>query len=284
MNSIADAIKIIRDNLYGIVDNNEARHYAWLIFYHLRKYSQTDMLLKGGELLTKEEISFINSAINRLKQSEPIQYVLGVTEFMGFTFKVDKRVLIPRPETEELVEWILRVISKPDINILDIGTGSGVIPVSIKKLRPETNVFAWDISEDALIVAKENALLNSVDINFKRVDILQYQADKHLFDIIVSNPPYVTYGEKSQMLKNVLDFEPHTALFVPDNDSLLFYRAIAKFSLESLKPGGVLYFEINETFGNETVELLKSYGFVSIELKKDISEKDRMIKAYIAES
>ena len=278
MKSVADAITIVKDNLKGVIGNDEARQFAWLIFDYLRKYSQSDLLFKGDELLSDEEISFINNAVNKLKQSEPIQYVLGQVEFMGLVFKVDKRVLIPRPETEELVEWILSEIPESNINILDIGTGSGAIPVSIKKHRPEINIHAWDISNDALVVAKDNAMLNSVDINFKCVDILKPE-EHTCFDIIISNPPYVTESEKALMLNNVLDFEPHTALFVPNNDPLLFYKAIAAFSKKSLKQGGMLFFEINEAFGKETVELLELYGFSQIILKKDISGKDRMVKA-----
>ena len=282
MKSVADAVSFIRNNLKNVVDNNEARQFAWLIFDYLRKYSQSDLLLKGDELLSDEEISFINNAINRLKQSEPIQYVLGQTEFAGLIFKVDKRVLIPRPETEELVEWILSEIPNSKIDILDIGTGSGAIPISIKKRCPETNIHAWDISNDALDVAKENALLNSVDINFKCVDILNYQPEENsCFDVIISNPPYVTESEKVLMQNNVLDFEPHTALFVPNKNPLLFYKAIAEFSIKTLKKGGMLFFEINESFGNETVELLKLCGFNNIELKKDISGRDRMVKGII---
>ena len=282
MKSVADAVSFIRNNLKNVVDNNEARQFAWLIFDYLRKYSQSDLLLKGDKLLSGEEISFINNAVNRLKQSEPVQYVLRHTEFAGLVFKVDKRVLIPRPETEELVEWILSEIPNSKIDILDIGTGSGAIPISIKKRCPETNIHAWDISNDALDVAKENALLNSVDINFKCVDILNYQPEENsCFDVIISNPPYVTESEKTQMQNNVLDFEPHTALFVPNKNPLLFYKAIAEFSIKTLKKGGMLFFEINESFGNETVELLKLCGFNNIELKKDISGRDRMVKGII---
>ena len=280
MKSVADAVFFVRNNLKDVVDSNEARQFAWLIFDYLRKYSQSDLLLKGDKLLSDEEISFINNAVNRLKQSEPIQYVLGFVEFADLIFKVDNRVLIPRPETEELVEWILSEIPNSNIDILDIGTGSGAIPISIKKRCPESNIYAWDISDDAIAVAKENARLNSVDINFKHVDILNYQPEENsCFDVIISNPPYVTESEKFLMQSNVLNFEPHTALFVPDNNPLLFYKTIAEFSIKSLKKGGMLFFEINEAFGKETVELLERYGFNHIILKKDISGKDRMVKA-----
>ena len=227
----------------------------------------------------KKHERFLN-ALKRLKQNEPIQYVLGKTEFYGLPFKVNNHVLIPRPETEELVDWILKSNDKAEsVNILDIGTGSGCIAIALAKKMPNNTVYALDVSDAALKVAQENAELNEVDINFIAEDILKVDSMDVKFNIIVSNPPYVREQEKEQMQANVVDYEPHEALFVKNNDALLFYRAIAVMAKENLHEGGALYFEINEFLGEETKSLLSDSGFSKVELKKDMSGKDRMIKA-----
>jgi release factor glutamine methyltransferase len=239
------------------------------------------------ELATEQTESFKN-ILAQLLTGKPIQYILGITEFYGLPFKVNANVLIPRPETEELVEWIIMEGERLKVkgerfsgNILDIGTGSGCIAISLKKNLANAKVSAIDISEGALQTAKENAELNTVNVNFIQTDILNINSEIQIpkSDIIVSNPPYVTLEDKKQMHTNVTDFEPHTALFVPEDDPLLFYNAIADFALTNLSPGGFLFFEINESLGKETVQLLQDKSFINIELRQDMSGRDRMVKA-----
>ncbi len=227
------------------------------------------------------------SALAKLKQEIPIQYIIGETEFYGLPYYVDKNVLIPRPETEELVDWIvqevnskkLKVKSTKPLTILDIGTGSGCIAIALAKNIPFAKVWALDLSIKALKIAKKNAKLNKVDIQFSNEDILTLKKLYPQFDIIVSNPPYVRELEKSKMQKNVLSNEPHLALFVKNNNPLLFYDKIADFAKENLNLNGELYFEINQELGKETTKLLKNKGFQNIELQKDIFGNDRMVKA-----
>lgn len=229
--------------------------------------------LSGSGLRKAEDIAF------RLKSGEPIQYILGKTEFYGMPFMVTPDVLIPRPETEELVEWILAGNRQPGFSVLDIGTGSGCIAVTLAKKTHGANVYAWDISERALKVASENAFLNCVNVRFSLRDIFQPVDNSPIFDVIVSNPPYVTESEKTTMEANVLGFEPHGALFVPDDHALIFYERIADVALTSLYNGGELYFEINRDKGTEVCGMLRSKGFTHIELRKDISGNDRMVRA-----
>ncbi len=235
-----------------------------------------------------------SNALKRLKSEEPIQYILGETEFYGLPFLVNKNVLIPRPETEELVEWVLAEsenqqlkTNQTQLKILDIGTGSGCIPISIAKNLKNSSLYAVDISEKALDIAKKNAINNEVSVRFIPADILQktsnevktlLQLDKEKFDIMISNPPYVRDSEKTQIKNNVLQYEPHVALFVEDKDPLLFYNRIADFAKENLKASGLLFFEINQEFAQETVSLLKEKNFTNIICKKDIFGVDRMIK------
>jgi release factor glutamine methyltransferase len=223
----------------------------------------------------------LEDILARLKKSEPLQYVLGWTEFYGIPFVVDSRVLIPRPETEELVDWIAGDNDSGQIRLLDIGTGSGCIAVSLAKLLPQALVEAWDVSPDALAVACHNAKENGVYVLFREVDVLVQQvADvNQKFNILVSNPPYVMNSEKKQMHGNVLDHEPHLALFVEDSDPLLFYRRIAELGTSLLVVGGTLYFEINAAKGHDMVEMLQKMGYVDVRLKQDLSGKDRMIRA-----
>lgn len=232
--------------------------------------------------LTLNDSEDILKALAELKNEKPIQYIIGETEFYGLNFKVNDGVLIPRPETEELVEWVLKK-AKPNmpINILDMGTGSGCIAISLAKHLPQAKVFAIDISTKALNIAKKNALFNGVDVYFKEADILTLKtlSEQIEFDIIVSNPPYVREKEKQYMKPNVLDNEPHLALFVKDEDPLLFYKAITDFAINNLKENGLLFFEINEFLGNAMIDLLRHKNFKNIELKQDIFKKDRMIKA-----
>lgn len=223
-----------------------------------------------------------NNAILLLMQQKPIQYILGNTFFYGLEFKVNEHVLIPRPETEELVDWIvLDNKSKQKLKIFDIGSGSGCIPISLSKFLNIPKVSSIDISEKALIVAKENAITNNVNVEFILDDILNLRTDflTNKFDVIVSNPPYVRNLEKKEIQQNVLEFEPHLALFVSNDNPLLFYNAIADFAIKNLSKNGGLYLEINQYLGAETIQLLSDKGFTQIELKKDIFNNDRMIKA-----
>ncbi len=216
--------------------------------------------------------------LSRLKKGEPYQYVFGKSEFYGIEFRVTPDVLIPRPETEELVEWILSENRVAD-RILDIGTGSGCIAVTLGKKMPGAAIHAWDISDGALRVAAENAAYNGVVVHFTRRDILHSFAPESTFDVIVSNPPYVMESEKMTMEENVLHYEPHEALFVPDNDPLLFYKRIAEVALEMLNEGGRLYFEVNRAKGELICVMLRKTGYVDVELRKDISGNFRMIRA-----
>ncbi|WP_298486485.1 peptide chain release factor N(5)-glutamine methyltransferase [uncultured Maribacter sp.] len=231
--------------------------------------------------ITKEEEQPLFNTLSRLKLQEPIQYILGTTNFMNLDFTVDSNVLIPRPETEELVYWILEDLkSKKEqkLKILDIGTGAGCIAISIAKNFPEAEVYALDVSKGALQIAKKNAADNNVAITFIEEDILQLQSINVDFDIIVSNPPYVRELEKEQMAENVKNHEPDLALYVPDNKALMFYEAISVFAKENLKLGGFLYFEINQYLGKEMKVLLEDNNFLEIELRKDMFGNDRMIK------
>ena len=230
------------------------------------------------ELKTNNSEVILN-ALKLLKQEKPIQYILGETEFYGLPFKVNEHVLIPRPETEELVEWVLKhtEITK-EISILDIGTGSGCIAISLAKHLPKAKIFGLDVSNEALNIAKQNAQLNAVDVEFIEANILEQPTFKTPFDIIVSNPPYVREKEKELMKANVLMNEPHLALFVNDANPLLFYEAISEFAVNNLSKKGLLFFEINEYLGNSMIALLNNNNFGTIELKQDIFKKDRMIK------
>jgi len=233
--------------------------------------------------LEVENQSLILEALEKLKAQKPIQYILGETEFFGLNFKVNDSTLIPRPETEELVSWVLKMKGKSEnINVLDIGTGSGCIAISIAKHLEKANVHALDVSEKALEVAEQNAKNNGVAVNFINKDILEISnkrlENQNQFDIIVSNPPYVRHLEKTMMHANVLDNEPHLALFVDDANPLIFYKAITEFAVKNLKSGGALFFEINEYLGPEMIRLLESNNFKNIQLKQDFFKKDRMIK------
>lgn len=239
---------------------------------------QSTVFLKDDVTLTKEQATLLDNAISRLAQHEPIQYILGYSDFCGLRFAVTPATLIPRPETSELVEWIT-ADTTGDVRILDIGTGSGCIAISLASRLKGAIVTAWDISSEALAVAQRNNRNNGTGVTFSRVDILNYTPQGEKFDIIVSNPPYIKELEKAEMEPNVLDWEPHTALFVPDNDPLLFYRTIATKGLSMLTPGGRLYFEINRAHGEETAAMLRTLGYTDIELRKDIAGNDRMIKA-----
>lgn len=240
--------------------------------------SRLEVALAPEFNLNDEQLNVFESALERLERHEPIQYITGGTEFFELKFLVNKHVLIPRPETEELVDWIIQDHNDVEkLKILDIGTGSGCIAISLaKKLNAE--VSAFDISEEALKTARKNAKINKVWVNFQKVDILKTEELAERYDIIVSNPPYVREQEKAEMQKNVLDHEPEGALYVKNDDALIFYKKITELSQKSLAPGAALYFEINQYLREETKKLVENIGFVA-ELKKDIFGNYRMLKA-----
>ena len=260
----------------------EIQSFFNILIEHQLKLNRVEIALNPAIEISKIHLDFLQSALSGLKKSVPIQYIIGETEFYGLPFKVTKNVLIPRPETEELVNWVINDTKNiANINILDIGTGSGCIAISIAKNVPNAKVFSLDISSKALEIAKENAKLNGVNIQFIEADILDSPKSNEKFDVIISNPPYVRELEKEEMQKNVLENEPHIALFVRDENPLLFYDKIADFALTNLKQNGSIYFEINQYLGNQTLDLLKSKGFQNIKLKKDIFGANRMLKATI---
>jgi release factor glutamine methyltransferase len=273
--------------LSAIFDIGEAESFFYLILEEKQKLKRIDLALNHDLTFSDEEIQVWNSILEQLKKEIPVQYLLGKTSFYGLEFEVNSTVLIPRPETEELVDWIigsqkLSFDSAQDdsgkIKILDIGTGSGCIAISLGKNILNAQVFAIDVSEKALATAKKNAESNQVKVTFLEKNILETDDLEQQFDIIVSNPPYVRELEKQEIKKNVLDNEPHLALFVEDNDALIFYRKIAELAQKNLSPNGQLFFEINQYLGNEMIDLLEKMGFKNIELRKDIYGNDRMMK------
>lgn len=270
------------DSLKNIQDGQEIESFFFILTEYLHNLKRVDVALNPNFELSEDDVKKWNAILSELQQEKPIQYITGEAWFYGLRFEVNENTLIPRPETEELVEWILNssIIHHPSsINILDIGTGTGCIPISLKANLPQANVSAIDVSEKALEVARRNAVSNKVEINFIQTNILEVEDLNQYFDIIVSNPPYVRNLEKEEIKKNVLEYEPHLALFVEDTDALLFYRKIAQLALKNLAPNGLLFFEINQYLGKETVELLENMGFKNIELKKDIYGNDRMVKS-----
>ncbi|AZJ35789.1 peptide chain release factor N(5)-glutamine methyltransferase [Tenacibaculum singaporense] len=268
------------EELKSVFPQTEVDSFFFLLIEEYLDLKRIDLILQPNIEISSNIKELLDKALERLKKEEPIQYILGKTEFYGLPFKVNENTLIPRPETEELVEWILEEISVNDKrNILDIGTGTGCIPISLKKNLPSSNFSAIDVSEEALEIAKQNAKLNEVEISFINEDILKTKRLNGMFDIIVSNPPYVRELEKVEIKNNVLKNEPHLALFVKDDNPLLFYKKIADLAKSNLTKNGLLFFEINQYLGSETVDMLKSKGFTQIELQKDMFGNDRMIKA-----
>lgn len=288
--------------LLPIYDSIEAESLFHLVLEEKQKLKRIDLALNPDLTLSEAEIQIWNSILAKLIKEIPIQYLLGKTSFYGLDFEVNPNVLIPRPETEELVDWIIgdwksEVKSEnmeyggQKINLLDIGTGSGCIAIALAKNSPHAQVFAIDISEDALATAQKNAAINQVEVTFIKTDILKTNdlgkiptSNSPLptsFDIIVSNPPYVRELEKQEIKNNVLDNEPHLALFVANDDALIFYKKIAELAQKSLTPNGQLFFEINQYLGIEMVDLLEKMGFKNVELRKDIYGNDRMIRGRI---
>ena len=286
-NLVRDCRKYYAGELEKLYGSDEANALIMILLEHYFNIDRMKIALEPDLRLSESELLTLHFAVKELLKNKPIQYILGETEFCGMRFLVDENVLIPRPETEEMVNMIVSCRDKACLvptgyNVLDIGTGSGCIAISLAKLLEDSAVTAVDVSEKALEVAKKNAEANEVNVTFIKDDILNPQNRDLLngqFDIIVSNPPYVCESEKSEMRANVLDYEPSTALFVSDNDPLVFYRKILEFAQKALKPNGEVWFEINEKYGNETAELCHSEGFKNVEIIRDFRERERILRA-----
>lgn len=277
-------LKDYRDIFIGtlapLYDVMEAESFFAIALREIKGWKRIDMALHPDAVINDEEEGRWNVVLSGLKQQRPIQYIFGKAHFYGLDFLVNENTLIPRPETEELVDWIITENEMSGkLKILDIGTGSGCIAISLAKNLSDASVSAIDVSDAALDVAKQNAQINEVSVEFIEADILSVDSLPKKYDVIVSNPPYVRNLEKQEIRDNVLRYEPHLALFVDDNDALLFYRKIALLGQSALAEGGRLFFEINQYLGEETVAMLENCGYKNIELRKDLFGNDRMIRA-----
>ena len=273
MNILANIIPLFLKEIDNF-SRTEIISFAYLSIEKILGFSKSDCILNSNYILSDEDVSSFEKIIVDIKKNIPIQYILGETLFYNLKFNVNSSTLIPRPETEELVRYIL---THNFSSVLDIGTGSGCIAISIAK-NSNASIDAIDNSKEALEIAKSNAILNSVDVNFMFNDVFAF-SDTKKYDLIVSNPPYVLNSEKKYMHKNVIDYEPHSALFVDDNDPLIFYKKIAEIAINKLNKNGYLFFEINERFSNQIIDILSNLNFVDIELKKDVNGRDRIIKS-----
>ena len=281
--TLQQAQQELQIQLKTVYDDREAGNIADWVLEHITDKKRIDRLINKNLALQTSQQNQLKEITKQLLSHRPLQYVLGEAWFAGMKFYVNESVLIPRPETEELVEWAGEIIKNSKLkikNLGEIGTGSGCIPISLKKKFPEISVCSMDVSEDALSVAKKNATALEAEIDFRNFDFLNEALWNQLpvFDCIVSNPPYIKQSEEIDMAKHVLDFEPNIALFVPDEDALLFYRKIAAFAKSHLTKDGMIFLEINEALGKEVVALYESFGY-EVELKKDLQGKDRMVKA-----
>lgn len=274
-------INYIKEKLSDLYPDREVESFTAWILGHVLGYDRTRILLNNDKILPEDVSQRIAGIVDRLSNYEPIQYITGDTEFAGLSINVKPGVLVPRPETEELVSRISNTVNATSRCVLDVGTGTGCIALGLKKYMTDAKVYGCDISEPALELAKSNALLNSLSVDFFYYDILTQNG--HLpvekFDLIVSNPPYVMESEKAQMESNVLKYEPHSALFVPDNDALIYYRALTEFAADKLDSGGEVWYEINENKSMEVEALLKDHGFHYIETMRDIFGRKRFVKA-----
>ncbi|MFW5657269.1 MAG: peptide chain release factor N(5)-glutamine methyltransferase [Bacteroidota bacterium] len=274
-----DLRKDFDSKLEGIYDKRELQAIERQVFQHVLGYSPAELSLHLEDNINSAQVNAVRDIISELQSKRPLQYIIGETEFHGFLVKVDPRVLIPRPETEELVAWILE--DEPGETILDIGTGSGCIAIALSRKIRSSHVFATDFMQDAVDVATENAKLNQTEVKFILHDILNYNGNPFPvnYDIIVSNPPYVTESEKELMDDNVLKYEPESALFVPDDDPLKYYKAITEFANEYLTDDGKLFFEINEEMADRMERMLNKRGFDDVKFRRDINRKTRMVRA-----
>lgn len=293
---LAAAERYIRNSLESIYPTNEAVIMAEMLLEHFTSFSKGDRLMNKEADLTQEQEVAIHKGVERLLKHEPIQYIMNKCWFYGMELFVDPSVLIPRPETEELVAWIINDVRASGYNvfsrgtadadetdllkILDVGTGSGCIALALKKAMPQAEVWGCDLSEEALNVARRNGSALDIRVDFQGLNFLDQLQQKQLptVNILVSNPPYIPIRDKDLMNKNVVEHEPHTALFVPDEDPLIFYRALAKFASSRLHENGSIYMEIHEDLGNDVVRLFSDEGYNKIELRKDMQQKNRMVK------
>lgn len=270
----------IKKMLAGYYPDAEASALAKMLLVEVLHFSTLELFGGKDKEVFKKDLDVLYEISRRLQNQEPIQYIIGKETFCGMPFVVNRHVLIPRPETQDLVEWIAEEDQQTNpCRLLDMGTGSGCIAISLAKKLPHAQVEAWDISREALEVAHQNALSNQVKVDFHLQDILSVSPGTTKWNVIVSNPPYITNKEKAEMEANVLNWEPHTALFVPDHDPLLFYRKIAQLGMSMLVNGGALYFEINRAYGTETIAMLQALGYENIIIRKDRFNNERMIKA-----
>jgi len=294
---LGEAEKLIRKELSTVYDSAESANIALLVLEDCAGVAGNDLFMNREKELTDEQLAKIQQQIQRLQQHEPIQYIIQKAWFYRMELYVDKNVLIPRPETEELVDWIVKDVrtigvdvfekSPTDadvtkqLKILDIGTGSGCIALALKKAMPKAEVWGCDVSEEALNVARRNGAALDIRVDFQGINFLEETEQEFLptVDIIVSNPPYIPFREKDEMSANVVNFEPHTALFVPNNDALVFYMTIARFAKKRLYEGGTIYLETHENLARDVVDLFRHHGFEKVELRKDMQGKDRMVKA-----
>jgi release factor glutamine methyltransferase len=292
-----EAEQYLKEQLKEIYGEQEAANIASLTIEHFTSFSKTERVSKKQDQLSASQLNQLQNDLQRLQTGEPIQYLMNKSWFYGMELYVDKNVLIPRPETEELVQWIIDDIKKTNkdisvkkpmeaddttqLKILDVGTGSGCIALALKKTIRKSEVWGCDVSEEALNVARRNGSVLDVRVDFQGVNFLDEAQQKLLptVDIVVSNPPYVPLKDKNEMHSNVVDHEPHTALFVSDNDPLIFYKALAEFGKKRLYESGSIYMEIHEALGQDVIDLFRENGYTNIELKKDMQGKDRMIKA-----
>jgi release factor glutamine methyltransferase len=281
-NKIKDIREYYLSELKKIYPDSEAMTFLDLIFEHRFNVTKVERIVDPERRLSESEMLTVHADVKALKTFKPIQYILNTTEFFGLKIFVDERVLIPRPETEELVYQVIEAHKgSSGLTVLDVGTGSGAIALALKKSLPLSDVSACDVSPEALQVASKNGNGTNLHVNFFLLDILNSKDwnGQPQYDLIISNPPYVTEAEKKFMSANVLSWEPERALFVPDDDPLIFYRQIIRFADQQLKPGGKIYFEINENFGDDVRELFQKNGYRNIDLRQDLSGKDRMVSA-----
>ena len=272
------AIIYIRESLSDLYPEQELLSISRLLISKVTGFSFTEILLNKNTIFSLYQRQLIDNYLTELRKHRPVQYVLGETEFCGLTFDVNEAVLIPRQETEELVEWIVRM-EPSEVKILDLGTGSGCIPIALKKLMPQASVSACDLSLDALKVARSNAAKNGVVVDFFQLDILNEIPTDGLYDCLVSNPPYIPIMEKAEIAVGVKDFEPEMALFVPDDDPLLFYRSIALMGHKVLREGGRVYLETHRDYALDVLKLFEKLNYTDVEIKKDIAGNDRMVRA-----
>ena len=277
-NTVQALVNHFKNELKSYLEYSELEQSLAIAFAHYLGFSRIDLVLNKDNLVDPKKVVQIEQVIQGLKTAKPLAHILGEWEFNGLIFKVNESTLIPRPETEELVQQIVEENkSSGKLSILDIGTGSGCIAIALKNELSNSSIVAFDVSKKAIVLAQENAKNNATEVRFENVDILKTERLEEKFDIIVSNPPYITNKEKALMHANVLDYEPHLALFVEDTEPLLFYNAIADFANIHLNEQGRLYFEINEYFGKEVKEMLTNKKFKNVNIVKDINEKDRIV-------